>query len=85
MVADWADSSELSDVLDRERALVSGHADLRFTGLIAITAPTKDALDAACFQVGRTAIQVGCETRVLAGQQAGAFTAAALPLTRKVH
>lgn len=85
VVADLADSAELSDVIDRERALVSGHADLRFTGLIAITAPSRDELDAACSQVDRAAIQIGCETRALAGQQARAFTAAALPLARRVH
>jgi hypothetical protein len=85
VVADLADSAEYADVIDREQALISGHADLRFTGLIAVTAPNKDEMDAAVSQVGRAAIQTGCETRVLAGQQARAFTAAALPLARKVH
>jgi len=46
VVADLADAQELADVMTREQALISGHADLRFTSLIAITAPTKDQLDA---------------------------------------
>jgi hypothetical protein len=84
-IADLADAQELADVLTRERALIGGHADLRFTGLIAVTAPTKDDLDAALSQLQRAAAQSGCETRLLLGQQARSFTAAALPLARKVH
>jgi len=84
-IADLADAQELADVMTREQALISGHADLRFTGLIAVTAPTKDELDAAVSQLQRAATQSGCETRLLLGQQARAFTAAALPLARKVH
>lgn len=85
VIADLADAAELGDVIDREQALISGHADLRFTGLIAVTAPSKDELDGAVSQIHRAATQAGCETRVLAGQQARAFTTAALPLARKVH
>lgn len=83
-LADLADAQELSDVLDRERALIGGHADLRFTGLIAITAPHLDGLRVAVAQIQRVATGCGCETRILFGQQARAFTAAALPLARKV-
>jgi len=83
-IADQSDAQELSDVMDRERALIAGHADLRFTGLIAVTAGTKEELDSALSQVQRAATQCGCETRLLLGQQARAFTAAALPLARKV-
>lgn len=43
-IADLADAAAFEDVLDRERALLSGHADLRFTGLITITAATLDEL-----------------------------------------
>ncbi len=84
-IADLADSAELDDVLDRERALLAGHADLKFTGLITLTAATLEELDDAVAQVERAAIQCGCETRRLQGQQARAFTAAALPLARPVH
>ncbi|GAB3881450.1 SCO6880 family protein [Terrabacter terrigena] len=83
-IADLSDAAELEDVLDRERALLSGHADLRFTGLVTITAGTVAELDAAVAQVERAAVQCGCETRRLFGRQARAFTAAALPLARKV-
>lgn len=83
-IADLADDRELGDVLERERALIGGHADLRFTGLLAVTAPDRDELEAAIAQVERAATQAGCETRRLVGQQARAFTAAALPLARKV-
>jgi hypothetical protein len=83
-IADLSDAQELSDVMDRERALIAGHADLRFTGLIAVTAATKDGLDAAISQIQRAATQCGCETRLLCGQQSRAFTAAALPLARRV-
>jgi hypothetical protein len=83
-IADLADSQELEDVLERERALISGHADVRFTGLITVTAESKNALDSAVSQVSRAATQCGCETRRLCGQQARAFASAALPLARRV-
>nr|WP_270889246.1 SCO6880 family protein [Pedococcus sp. 5OH_020] len=83
-ITDLADAAELNDVLDRERALVAGHAELRFTGMVTITATTADDLEAAVAAVERAAIQCGCETRRLLGQQAQAFTAAALPLARRV-
>ena len=44
----------------------------------------KDQLDAAVAAVEQAAIQASCETRRLVGQQAVAFTAAALPLCRPV-
>lgn len=84
-IADLADAAEFDDVLDRERALLSGHADLKFTGLITLTAPTLEELEDAIAQVERAAIGAGCETRRLQGQQARAFTAAALPLARPIH
>jgi hypothetical protein len=82
-IADLADAQEYSDVLDRERALIAGHADLRFSGFVTVTAPEKDRLDAAVSQIERAASRCGCETRILYGQQAQAFTVAALPLGRK--
>jgi len=83
-VADLADDRELGDVIEREQALISGHADLRFTGLLAVTAASRDDLESAVAQVERAATQAGCETRRLVGQQARAFASAALPLARKV-
>jgi len=84
-IADLSDTVEREDVIDRERALIAGHADIRFTGLLTVTAPTREELEGAVAEVSRAAIQCGCETRRLSGQQARAFTAAALPLARKVN
>jgi len=84
-LADLADSQEYQDLLDRERALVSGHTDVRFSGFLTVTATTKEQLDAAVAAVERAALQAVCETRVLFGQQSQAFAAAALPLARAVH
>jgi hypothetical protein len=83
-LADLSDSQEHADVLDRERALLSGHADVRFTGLIAVTTRDRDELEAAVAEISRAAIQSGCDTRRLHGRQARAFASAALPLARKV-
>lgn len=83
-LANLSDDAEWSDVIDRERALLNGHADLRFTGLVAVTAPSPDELESAVAEMERAAIQCGCETRRLFGQQARAYAAAALPLARKV-
>jgi hypothetical protein len=81
-VADLSDTAEYQDILRREQELAIGHADLRFAGLIAVTAPDKDELDAAVAQIEQAAIQCECETRLLVGQQTQAFAAAALPLGR---
>lgn len=83
-VADLSSGQEFEDVLSRERALISGHADMRFSGFVAITAPTRDELTAAVAATERSANQCGCETRILYSQQAQAFTVAALPLGRGV-
>ena len=79
---DFSDSQEYQDLLQRERELVAGHTDLLFAGFVAVTATTKDDLDAAVAEVQRAAIQCGCETRRLVGQQTQAFAASALPLGR---
>lgn len=84
-IADLSDTVERDDVIDRERALIAGHADIRFTGLLTVTAPSREELEGAVAEVSRAAIQCGCETRRLSGRQARAFTAAALPLARKVN
>ena len=57
---------------------------LRVSGLISVSAPTLDELEAAVAAIEQAAIQASCETRRLVGQQAAAFTAAALPLCRTV-
>lgn len=84
-MTDLSAEQEYADVLTRERALVCGHVDMRFSGLVAITAGSHAELTSAVAATQRAANQCGCETRLLYGQQAQAFTAAALPLGRAVH
>ncbi|MDQ4113915.1 MAG: PrgI family protein [Actinomycetota bacterium] len=83
-IEDAATSAELDDVLQQEADLTAGHGVLRVSGLVAVSAPTVDELDAAVAAVEQAAIQASCETRRLVGQQAQAFTATALPLCRPV-
>ncbi|TSD62425.1 SCO6880 family protein [Aeromicrobium piscarium] len=83
-IEDAAQTAEYADVLAQEADLTAGHGLLRYTGLISITATNPDELDAAVAAVEQAAIQASCETRRLVGQQARAFTAAALPLARRV-
>lgn len=83
-IEDATATAEYGDVLQQEADLTSGHAVLRTTGLISVTAATVDELDAAVATIEQAALQASCETRRLVGQQAAAFTAAALPLCRTV-
>ena len=55
---------------------------LRTTGLIAVSARDPDELERAVAGIEQAAIQASCETRRLWGQQAQAFSAAALPRCR---
>ncbi|WP_448233151.1 SCO6880 family protein [Microbacterium lacticum] len=81
-IDDAQSAAEYQDVLQQEAELTSGHGVLRVVGLVSISAPTLGELDAAIAQIEQAAIQASCETRRLVGQQAQAFTAAALPLCR---
>lgn len=83
-VEDVEQSAQLGDVLRQEQDLAQGHGLVRYTGLLAISAPGRSELAAARAQLEQAAIQSGCELRALVGQQAQAFTAAALPLCRGV-
>jgi hypothetical protein len=83
-IADLSDAQEYDDVVARERALISGHADMAFSGFLAVTAGSESELSVAVSQVERAATQAACETRLLYGQQAQAFVVAALPLARGV-
>lgn len=83
-IEDASQTAEFQDVLQQEADLTAGHGVLRYTGLISVSARTADDLDAAVAAVEQAAIQASCETRLLVGQQAQAFTAAALPLCRVV-
>lgn len=83
-IEDASQTAEYHDVLQQEADLTAGHGVLRYTSLIAVSAPTVEALDAAVAAIEQAAIQASCETRLLVGQKAAAFTAAALSLCRKV-
>ena len=83
-IEDAQQSAEFQDVLQQEADLTAGHGILRATGLIAISAPDLDELERAVATIEQAAIQASCETRRLWGQQAQAFSAAALPLCRTV-
>lgn len=83
-VEDTQASAEFQDVLQQESELTAGHGILRVVGLVSVSAPTPGELDAAVAQIEQAAIQSSCETRKLVGQQAQAFTAAALPLCRTI-
>jgi len=83
-IQDASQTAEYEDVLRQEADLTAGHGVLRYTGLIAVTAPTIEELDTAVAAIEQSAIQASCETRLLVGQQAQAFTAAALPLARRI-
>ena len=83
-IEDASQTAEFQDVLQQEADLTAGHGILRYTGLISVSARTADELDAAVAAIEQAAIQASCETRLRVGQQAQAFTAAALPLCRSV-
>ena len=81
-IEDAQQSAEFNDVLQQEADLTAGHGILRTTGLIAVSAQDIDELERAVADIEQAAIQASCETRRLWGQQAQAFSAAALPLCR---
>lgn len=83
-IEDASQTAEFHDVLQQEADLTAGHGVLRHTGLVSVSATTAEELDAAVTAIEQAAIQASCETRLLVGQQAQAFTAAALPLCRSV-
>jgi len=84
-IDDAAQDAEYADVLQQEADVTAGHGILRVTGLLTVTAPDPDELERAVASTEQAAIQANCETRRLWGQQAQAFTAAALPLCRRVR
>jgi len=83
-VEDTQATAGYGDVLQQESELTAGHGMLRVVGLVSVSTPTNGELDAAVSQIEQAAIQASCETRRLVGQQAQAFTAAALPLCRPI-
>ena len=83
-IEDAAVTAEYADVLKQEADLTSGHGVVRYVGLLGVSAKTEEELQSALAAIEQAAVQASCETRTLVGQQAQAFTAAALPLCRAV-
>ncbi|WP_432877453.1 SCO6880 family protein [Kribbella sp. CA-245084] len=68
-----------ADVAQRERDLAAGHGDVRWLGLVVVSADTEEALDDACMEIEIAATQALLDLRRLVGQQMDGFLAAALP------
>jgi hypothetical protein len=68
-------------VVQQEADLTAGYGILCTIGLIAISAKE---LERAVADIEQAAIQASCESRHLWGQQAQAFSVAALPLCRTI-
>jgi hypothetical protein len=68
-----------ADVAQREKDLAAGHGDVRWLGLVAVSADTEEALDEACMDIEIAASQALLDLRRLVGQQIEGFLAAALP------
>lgn len=83
-IDDAQQTAEYRDVLRQEADMVAGHGVFRYTGLISVSADTETELEAAIAAIQQAAIQASLETRLLVGQQASAFVAAALPLCRGI-
>ncbi|GGD24382.1 SCO6880 family protein [Nocardioides daphniae] len=83
-IEDAQQSAEYHDVLQQEADLTAGHGILRVTGFLTVSATDPEELERAVADIEQAAIQTSCETRRLWGQQAQAFTAAALPLCRRL-
>lgn len=79
---DQTHQAQAEDLARREGELVAGHGDLRFVGLLTVSAPTASELSATCTAAEAAAAQSMCELRRLVGQQGQAFMAGALPLAR---
>lgn len=69
-----------ADVAQRERDLAAGHGDVRWLGLVVVSADAEEALDDACMEIEIAATQALLDLRRLVGQQVEGFVAAALPL-----
>jgi hypothetical protein len=68
-----------ADVAQREKDIAAGHGDVRWIGLIAVSADSEEALDDACTEIEIAASQAFLDLRRLVGQQVEGFLAAALP------
>ncbi|MFC0627461.1 SCO6880 family protein [Kribbella deserti] len=68
-----------ADVAQREADLAAGHGDVRWVGLLVVSADDLEALNDSCNELENAASQALLDMRKLVGQQAEAFLAASLP------
>lgn len=73
------DRQQDADVAQRERDLAAGHGDVRWLGLVVVSADDEEELDDACMEIEIAATQALLDLRRLVGQQADGFLAGALP------
>ena len=52
-VAELSDAQEYEDLVARERSVISGHADVQFSGLVTVTAADHEALETALATIKR--------------------------------
>lgn len=83
-IEDEATRAEVADLARRESDLVAGHGDMRFVGILTVTADDAEELESACIATDGAAAQAMCEVRRLVGQQAAGFVAGAVPLARRM-
>lgn len=74
--------AEYADIQRREKELVEGHGEVRFSGFVTISGKDKEELAAAEARLRHGAAQANVELRPLYGQQHQAFLVGALPLGR---
>ncbi|MDF3291882.1 SCO6880 family protein [Streptomyces silvisoli] len=74
------DATEYADIKAREHQLIAGHADVALTGLLTVSADSREKLRAACAAIETAAVAAMVDLRSLTWQQAEAFNVAALPL-----
>jgi hypothetical protein len=79
------DDAEVAALERRERELVRGHTEYRFTGWVTVTAASDDELEAACTQVQQAAVRSALELRRVYGEVDQAFLVGSLPLNEGVH
>lgn len=73
---------QIEDLDQEESELVRGHAALKMTILITISAFSEEEMDANVSELKTRAARANCEIRVMYGQQDSAFVASATPLGR---
>lgn len=73
---------QIEDLDQEESELVRGHAALKMTILVTISAFSEEEMDANVSELKTAAARANCEVRVMYGQQDSAFMASATPLGR---